>query len=1327
MSVASTIAPSSPYKGLAAFDESEEDALLFFGRAWETEVVAANVLASRLTVLYGPSGVGKSSLLRAGVVRTLRGEGGGYPSPAVAVYGSWSGDPLVGLEEAARAAVAEALGREPADAPGNLTDRLAAWSAELGAEVCLLLDQLEELFLYHPASEGAGGFLDLLPELVTRPGLHVNVLLGIRDDALAQLDVLKGRIPALFANSLRLDHLDRESGRVAILGPLERYNSLVGPAMCVAIEPGLEEAVLDEVAAGRIEPGGARRGAVTNGGTAHRIETPYLQLVLQRVWEVERERGSATLRVATFRGLGAAQRIVEDHLERALTALTPSQQDAAASVFGHLVTPSGTKIAHGVSDLASYAAVGESDLEPILSSLARQRILRPLGENGHAGGRYEIFHDVLGSAVLGWRARHDAEAALVRERELARRRHRRLLILTSAALLALALMTALTAYAFAQRSEANEQAALAQKQADLAATRRTQALKLQELTELSAQEADRQTDKARRAQQQAEKSAAVAKDERRRADEKAAAAAKAQAEANEQAGLAKGSAAVARDREQKATLARKQAKQAESDARASERKAKKQAAIAERQTRRANDAKRRAAAQALAQASFASLTVDPERSLKRAVDAAKLVPDGTAEEALRQALIASRLRLVLPAGARVRTASYSPDGTRVVTASDDGIARIYSVKDDRGRLVQRLRDRSSIFTASFDPTGSLVVTAGREHSAKVWSATTGARQSELPHSASVASASFSKDGRFVVTGSADKTIRLWRRNGDLVRTITVDGTVKATTFSPDGSLIAAVLESAGGRLTARVFDADSGDVRHAPDQHGIAAVAFSPDSRILATASSDRTTKLWDARSGEFLHELSQPEGRIQHVNFSPNGRQVVTASNGGTAGLWDVATGNRIHLFCCPDNFVQTASFSPDGRFVVISSLDRTARVYEILNGRQTMLLAGHEDSVLAAEFSPDGDRVVTASADGTARVWDPGTSDQLGLLGRHSGPARVASFSRDGESVLSAGDDGVARLWPARGGPERRVFRHGRAIASAALSPNGSLVATASPADGTVRLWSASTGTELARIRANRPERVVFSSDSRFLLVTEIAGGARIYRSSGSPVVGLENTDRLTAASFSHDGTLVVGGRANGFAGIWSARTGELRRTLRGHTDRVVAASFGAADTRVVTASDDGTARIWNAETGEQQFALAGHQAPLTDARFDPSGPRIVTASRDNDARTWSITTGKPIRTLRAHFGPVTAASYSSDGRWIVTAGPTTAGLWRASTGRLLALLRGPSSTVTSASFSPSGHRIAASSQDGTVRVYRCDVCGGVNELKALAELRLRRAHGR
>ncbi len=327
VSSASTLSVSpSPYKGLAPFDDTELDALLFFGRGRETEIVAANVLASRLTVLYGPSGVGKSSLLRAGVVRSLRREGG-LPPPAVAVYGSWGGDPLAGLDEAARAAVAEALGHEPTDAPGELPDRLAAWTAELGAELCLLLDQLEELFLYHPAAGGAGGFVDLLPDLVMRPGLRVNVLLGIRDDALAQLDVFKGRIPGLFANSLRLDHLDREAARAAILGPLDRLQRARPDGPCGRSTRSSWSQFSTRSQTGRIEPALMGRGTVeSEGGRSGLVETPYLQLVMQRVWEVERERGSRLLRLETFRGLGGAQRIVEDHLGRALQALTPAEQ-----------------------------------------------------------------------------------------------------------------------------------------------------------------------------------------------------------------------------------------------------------------------------------------------------------------------------------------------------------------------------------------------------------------------------------------------------------------------------------------------------------------------------------------------------------------------------------------------------------------------------------------------------------------------------------------------------------------------------------------------------------------------------------------------------------------------------------------------------------------------------------------------------------------------------------------------------------------------------------------------------------------------------------------
>jgi WD40 repeat protein len=287
--------------------------------------------------------------------------------------------------------------------------------------------------------------------------------------------------------------------------------------------------------------------------------------------------------------------------------------------------------------------------------------------------------------------------------------------------------------------------------------------------------------------------------------------------------------------------------------------------------------------------------------------------------------------------------------------------------------------------------------------------------------------------------------------------------------------------------------------------------------------------------------------------------------------------------------------------------------------------------------------------------------------------------------------------------------------------------MIATASPNDRTVRVWSASSGSELYRIDGNRPQRVLFAAKSGLLMVTD-ASATRIYRArDGVLRATLESPVPLTAASFSQDGRLVAGGSADGVAGIWNATTGKLIHPLRGHKARVVAASFGPGDTRVVTASEDSTARLWNARTGGQEHVLIGHEAPLTDAHFDPTGRRVVTASRDNDARTWSVVRGTLIRTLRAHFGAVTAASYSPDGRWIVTAGPTTAGLWRASTGRLLSFLRGPSSTLTSASFSPDGRRILASSQDGTIRVYRCDVCGEQNELEILARLRLDRAHGK
>jgi hypothetical protein len=263
----SVAAPPSPFKGLAAFEDTDLDALFFCGREREREVAVANLLASRLTVLYGASGVGKTSLLRAAVAHSLRTD----HRATVVLFSSWAGDPRLGLAEA----IDEAAGIE---AEGALADRLRA-----AGEVFVILDQFEEYFLYHDG----GPFAAELAEAIGEPGLRANFLLGLREDALAKLDAFKGQIPNLFANYLRLDHLSREGARAAILGPVERHNELTGES--VRVEPELVDAVLNEVAAGRVDVGRAARGGVETD--SDRIEAPYLQLVLERLWEAERERG----------------------------------------------------------------------------------------------------------------------------------------------------------------------------------------------------------------------------------------------------------------------------------------------------------------------------------------------------------------------------------------------------------------------------------------------------------------------------------------------------------------------------------------------------------------------------------------------------------------------------------------------------------------------------------------------------------------------------------------------------------------------------------------------------------------------------------------------------------------------------------------------------------------------------------------------------------------------------------------------------------------------------------------------------------------------------
>lgn len=407
----------SPYNGLLPY--TEQDAAFFFGRSADTEIITNNLLGERLTLLYGPSGVGKSSVLQAGVMHNLRlrsqrrNSKSGAPEYIVVYFNNWRDAPLPVLLKAMADTIQNLL-KIDLTVPTTLAETMRAWSEQTDADLLIILDQFEEYFLYHLPEIGEGTFADQFADAVNRSDLRANFLVSFREDALAQLDRFKGQIPDLFKSTLRLKNLDRNAGRGVIVQPISQYNSMrAAGAPEMSIEPALVEAVLDQVRVGRVVLGETGRGVLSDAATADVIELPYLQVVMTRLWQAERQTNSNVLRLETLNTFGGASGIIRGHLQQAIDALSPAEQAIAASVFERLVTPSGTKIALSTRDLAQYANVPENEMNGVLERLAggQNRLLChvPPSPDQPDIPRYEIFHDILAAAILKWRAEYERQ------------------------------------------------------------------------------------------------------------------------------------------------------------------------------------------------------------------------------------------------------------------------------------------------------------------------------------------------------------------------------------------------------------------------------------------------------------------------------------------------------------------------------------------------------------------------------------------------------------------------------------------------------------------------------------------------------------------------------------------------------------------------------------------------------------------------------------------------------------------------------------------------------------------------------------------------------
>lgn len=402
-----------PYKGLQPYTEA--DRKYFFGRTRDEGIIISNLYAASVTVFYGASGVGKSSVLLAGAVPRLRQE----PRDAVVVvFNGWQGEDFLGALK--NEVVKQAGITSPIDTALPLDEFLELTQRTLGLPLFLIFDQFEEYFLYHPPSPSADAFESSFARAVNRRGTQINFFLSLREDGLSKLDRFQGRIPTLLNNMLRLSHLDRNSAREAIIKPLEQYNRELGPGeLPMSIEDDLVTAVLNDLTTLRAtsEQAGQGQVAAKSHNGAIPIETPFLQMVLTRLWNEETEQGSRVLRLQTFDALGRATNIARTHLDTIMGRLTDAERDDAANILRYMVTPSGAKIAQEAGALASWTELTEAQVQTILTRLSGpdMRILRTMQAPGEQP-RFEIFHDVLAQAILNWRRRYVAQQEVERIR-----------------------------------------------------------------------------------------------------------------------------------------------------------------------------------------------------------------------------------------------------------------------------------------------------------------------------------------------------------------------------------------------------------------------------------------------------------------------------------------------------------------------------------------------------------------------------------------------------------------------------------------------------------------------------------------------------------------------------------------------------------------------------------------------------------------------------------------------------------------------------------------------------------------------------------------------
>ncbi|KAN0080626.1 wd-repeat protein [Elaphomyces granulatus] len=434
----------------------------------------------------------------------------------------------------------------------------------------------------------------------------------------------------------------------------------------------------------------------------------------------------------------------------------------------------------------------------------------------------------------------------------------------------------------------------------------------------------------------------------------------------------------------------------------------------------------------------------------------------------------------------------------------------------------------------------------------------------------------------------------------------------------------------------------------------VTAVAFSPDRKVLASASYDTTVRFWDATTGAWKQTLEGHSGRVNAVAFSQDGKVLASSSHDNTVRLWDATTGAWKQTLEGHNYPVYAVTFSPDGKVLASASGDKTMRLWDATTRACKQTLEGHSGEVNAVAFSPDGKVLASASDDKTVRFSDATTGAWKQTLEGHSMSVNAVAFSPDGKVLASASSDTTVRLWDATTGAWKQTLDgHSRLVSAVAFSPDGKVLTSASY-DSTVRLWDSTTGAWKQTLDGHRRlvSAVAFSPDGKVLTSASYDNTVRLWdATTGAWKQTPEGHSYLVyAVTFSPDGKVLASASSDKTVRLWDATIGACKQTLEGHSGEVNAVAFSPDGMVLASASADLTVRLWDATTGAWKQTLEGHRDWIRAVAFSPDGKVLASASDDSTVRLWDATTGAWKQTLNVK-ATIRSLLFSMDGRCLKT----------------------------------------------------------------------------